>query len=92
MLTEVIQIQYFQWSQKVMYEMLQAKYLLHRIHFINLPTTKKKKEEDSWKHRNKFKQPKTAVISLTTIYVHELSIYSVILTLLRLYGKYIYDN
>ena len=33
MLTEVIQIQYFQWSQKVMYEMLQAKYLLHRIHF-----------------------------------------------------------
>lgn len=33
MLTEVIQIQYFQWSQKVMYEMLQAKYLLHKIHF-----------------------------------------------------------
>ena len=44
------------------------------------------KRKTAGKHKNKFKQPKTAVTSSITITVNELSIYLVISTLLILYG------
>ena len=47
------------------------------------------KRKTAGKHRNKFKQPKTAVTSSITITVNELSVYLVISTLLILYGLYI---
>ena len=41
------------------------------------------------KHKNKFKQPRTAVTNSITITVNELSVYLVFTTLLILYGLYI---
>lgn len=47
------------------------------------------KRKTAGKHKNRFKQPKTAVTSSITITVNELSIYLVISTLLILYGLYV---
>lgn len=47
------------------------------------------KRKTAGKHKNKFKQPRTAVTSSITITVNELSVYLVITALLALYGIYI---
>ena len=55
-----------------------------------IPTPPKRtKRKTAGKHRNKFKQPRTAVTSSITITVNELSVYLVLTTLLILYGLYI---
>jgi len=47
------------------------------------------KRKTAGRHRNKFKEPKTAVTSSITITINELSLYLVISTLLILYELYI---
>lgn len=47
------------------------------------------KRKTAGKHKNKFKQPRTAVTNSITITVNERSVYLVLTTLLILYGLYI---
>lgn len=55
-----------------------------------LPTPPRRtKRKTAGKHKNKFKQPRTAVTSSITITVNELSVYLLITTLLVIYGLYI---
>ena len=55
-----------------------------------LPTSPRRtKRKTAGKHKNKFKQPRTAVTSSITITVNELSVYLVLTALLILYGLYI---
>ena len=51
--------------------------------------SRRTKRKTAGKHKNKFKQPRTAVTSSITITVNELSVYLVLTTLLILYGLYI---
>ena len=55
-----------------------------------IPTKlRRTKRKTAGKHKNKFKQPRTAVTSSIIITVNKLSVYLVITTLLILYGLYI---
>lgn len=55
-----------------------------------LPTPPRRtKRKTAGKHKNKLKQPRTAVTSPITITVNELSVYLLITTLLVIYGLYI---
>ena len=47
------------------------------------------KRKTAGKHKNKIKQPRTAVTSSITVTVNELSVYLVLAALLILYGLYI---